>query len=522
MKIILSDNKAFNWYSQDGVTVKGYLFDHYGRYIQGQQLPAFFADIKSADVFRERLCKTNGLFSVVVQTGSDLYAAVDRSRTFPLFYKYSTGDLWLSDLPQELPATSLNEERFFEFLACGYVTGEQTLLKDIHQIQAGAFIGYQQGRLKEQKYYYRNSVKTTTNMAEAQYNEELIAILEKIGSNLVTSLQGRQAVIPLSGGYDSRLIAVLLKEQNYEPVLCFTFGSQVNNEMKTAKIIAGQFDYPWHFILNDKTIINDFLSTQEFKSYYRYASGFASMFFMEQYFALKYLTQSRLIDKDAVIIPGHSGDSIAGSHLRGYLTAYASKQKIVDEIFKRNFYLLKLPRAECLKIKNTISAFVGTNQNMAYSIYEDWILKERHAKFIVNSARVYPFFGYEFRMPLWDQQFVTFFKALPLAYKNYKYLYNHVLQDYFFKKYKLVFIDDVQKGRVGYKVQRFKTAIRTYLPRVLRQYYLDKNDTSGYKQITGVMSEEMDRAGYHYEPPDRNYNSVLTQWYLFKLLQERH
>ena len=51
------------------------------------------------------------------------------------------------------------------------------------------------------------------------------------------------------------------------------------------------------------------------KNTYPYVSGLSSMFFMQEYFAVKYLKESHIIPDDSVFIPGFSGDVLAGSHL---------------------------------------------------------------------------------------------------------------------------------------------------------------------------------------------------------------
>jgi len=52
----------------------------------------------------------------------------------------------------------------------------------------------------------------------------------------------------------------------------------------------------------------------------------------------------------------------------------------------------------------------------------DW--QERQAKFIVNSVRVYEFWGYEWRIPLWDNQLMDFFSGVPLKLRLEKKLYD--------------------------------------------------------------------------------------------------
>ena len=44
------------------------------------------------------------------------------------------------------------------------------------------------------------------------------------------------------------------------------------------------------------------------------------------------------------------------------------------------------------------------------------------SKFIANSCRVYEFWGYEWRMPFWDIEFINFWNDLPLQLRLEKFL----------------------------------------------------------------------------------------------------
>ena len=52
-----------------------------------------------------------------------------------------------------------------------------------------------------------------------------------------------------------------------------------------------------------------------FKEYYKFASNHISVFGTQDYFAVKYLHDNKIINDDAIFVPGHSGDFLGGSHL---------------------------------------------------------------------------------------------------------------------------------------------------------------------------------------------------------------
>ncbi|WP_269848621.1 asparagine synthase-related protein [Methanosarcina horonobensis] len=53
---------------------------------------------------------------------------------------------------------------------------------------------------------------------------------------------------------------------------------------------------------------------------------------------------------------------------------------------------------------------------------------ERQAKFIINSVRVYEFFGYEWRIPLWDAELMEFFLRVPIEHRINRNLYKKIRQ----------------------------------------------------------------------------------------------
>ena len=77
--------------------------------------------------------------------------------------------------------------------------------------------------------------------------------------------------------------------------------------------------------------------------------------------------------------------------------------------------------------KKKIFDTIGKEQIHEWESYVNQVLyfvfSERVAKFIVNSIRVYEFFGYSWRIPLWDNQLMDFFSKLSLKFRMDEFLY---------------------------------------------------------------------------------------------------
>jgi len=188
-----------------------------------------------ADYFKERIKDYSGFFSLVYQKGEDLFAAVDIIRSHPLFYGVVENNFYISDeadwVRKQVNDMEMDPIARDEFQLTGYVTGRDTLFPNVKQLQAGESLLIKDGVLSLDRYYL------FTHTEPKEYNEEnlskeFLRVSRESIQRLVNYAKGRQIVIPLSGGYDSRFIASLLKESGYENILCFTYGRQGNKEAR--------------------------------------------------------------------------------------------------------------------------------------------------------------------------------------------------------------------------------------------------------------------------------------------------
>jgi len=62
-----------------------------------------------------------------------------------------------------------------------------------------------------------------------------------------------------------------------------------------------------------------------------------------------------------------------------------------------------------------------------HMFYEYWDWRERQAKYIANSVRVYEFFGHEWRMPFWDASLIRFWQNVPFHLRKNKRLFDNYL-----------------------------------------------------------------------------------------------
>lgn len=451
-------------------------------------------------------------------SSSSYLIATDIIRSIPVFYCLKDDILYISDRTDDLlPYSSMEISDFYsqEFLSTGYTTGDNTIIKDIKQLQAGEYILVTYLGLKKE-FYQKYLTNHFYDFPYDSLKNKFVQILEDVFKSLITNLGGRPALIPLSGGYDSRLILYWLKRLKYPKVECFTYGRINNIEVENAKQVACNLNYPWRFIEYTGLNLKDYIESEDFNKYFPYMANHSSMFYMQEYFAIKYLKDNSLITSESTFIPGHSGDFIAGSHLFSGLRHQLTIRKIAKIIYQKHFQLIN---------NNSKDMFIPTIENEldrglyhSHLIYEDWDMRERQAKFIVNSARIYSFFGYNYLLPFYDHRFIDFFKAIPFEYKLYKKLYSDVLKS-LFADYELNFKNEIQPKASDYRFHHFKQGLIDKLPFLNKYKKLPLNDTHCYQEITDVMKTELKNKNKKIIKPF-SYNGYIVQWYLNSINKE--
>lgn len=386
------------------------------------------------EAWQKSLLGFNGFFALIHHAPSHMVAAVDRVRSIPLFYGQDNGHFYLSDnaewVRQKVGDNEMDPVAREEFQLAGYVTGADTLFPKVKQLQAGEclHITEKDQELHIQTHrYYRFLHEEPTQWDEAALANTMDAVVESAIRRLAAYANGRQIVIPLSGGYDSRLIALMLKRIGYDNILTFTYGVPGNKESEYSRRVAEALELPWHFVEYNAEKWRSAWQTDERKDYQRWGSGWSSLPHIQDWLAVKEITHLGIVEKCAVFCPGHTGDFISGGHIpvavkpgqgsnefqltKAVLEKHCSlaPKKTVVRHPERFWSLRVLDRAEAVRI--------DTGERMA-DAFEKWEWQERQAKFIVNSVRVYDFYGYDWWLPLWDSDFMQFWQNVPLSLRK--------------------------------------------------------------------------------------------------------
>ena len=507
-------NRGFRWHRllRDGTEVwsKGYAFRE-GRFHDSERLTDLFAGMlqnrpvrAAADIVRQ----LNGSYSVVVRAGDSVFAAVDRLRSMPLFYGARGGAFLLSDdafwVRAQTGDASIDPVAEGEFLRTSYVFGRNTLSPSVKQLQPGEYL-FARPEGIETTFYYLHLHGNYLDLTEAEYFDQLDAISRNVFRRLIDSMQGRTLLLPLSGGYDSRYIAAMLKALGYDKVICYAYGRASSFEVATSRQVAQKLGFPWHYVEYNRETWQDYFLSEEAAEYNVFASNLASLPCLQESIAVGEMKRRSAAPEDAIIVPGYAGATgfpVPPGRLQGdgRLT-----QELVEYTFDENFRLANRVSASIAdKIREhrdqTFLDFPAVKSvEDAVSVNEAWFAAHRLSRFIVNAVRVYEFDGYEWRMPLWDNELTEYWYRVPEELRADRRLYEQYLLQRVFPLHGIHWPRHTKhRGRL---VGCGKRVLRAVLPArmlqgVRRSYYrspqvLHAEDVNAFSEISRLYRDDL-------------------------------
>jgi asparagine synthase (glutamine-hydrolysing) len=392
----------------------------------------------------------DGHFAFAVEKGGRILAAVDRIRSIPLFLATDRDGWCVLDRPRQwlraagppLP----NREAGLEVAMSGYCTGRDTLYANLSQLTGGelAVVGEGiQGAIRSRYYAYRAwelEAGESLDKARARLAEVTRAVFEKTAA----SLAGRPMLLPLSAGLDSRLVASAFHELGVRDLYCYAYGSPGNHEALASRHLADRLGFRWHFVPYRPKRVREFVRSDPYRAYMDRADSCASVPFLQDLLALSVLNERKLVPADAVVINGNSGDFITGGHIvsqlrqpRHDLDEIARRRRVLDAHIEKHFSLwrdLRTPVNDEV-IRRRLDRLIGEElagmppPEADHGLHEFLECHARQGNFVVTGQRVYEHMGLAWRLPLWDRDYLDFWRGLPLAFKAGQRLYRTFLSE---------------------------------------------------------------------------------------------
>jgi asparagine synthase (glutamine-hydrolysing) len=444
---IVDIREEFGWRraSQGAVTVwlKGWIDG-----LDAAALAARFAQVRpSATTVGDMLASVVGHFALAATGPGFAFAAVDWVRSIPLAAA-KVGDAWvIDDRPERLrqraglAVADIDPDASLAIGMAGYTIDGAALYRGIHALVPGELAFIDNGAIERRRYYiYRpwQVQRASAKLLAAELKDLTLNLMER----MIGTLQGRTLVIPLSAGRDSRLIASAAKHLGYKNVRLFTYGRAGNFEAKASQAIAERLGYRWAFSPATISKQRRFFASADYERYLEFADSDCSVPFVQDMAPLMELKASGYVPDDAVIVNGNSGDYISGNHIpesmwqpADGLSDDARWQRIIDALLKKHFSLwrsLATPKNSArisMLLRQSIARAGGAlgDPETDHGLYEYAEFQDRQCRYVITGQRIYEFLGHDWRLPLWDNDYLQFWERVSVAEKAGQGLYARML-----------------------------------------------------------------------------------------------
>jgi asparagine synthase (glutamine-hydrolysing) len=394
------------------------------------------------DQLADSLLARRGFYAFIAESPSHLVAVVDRVRSHPVFYSGEEGHLTVSNsaraLRDELGSVAYDPVAVTEFQLTCWASGRLTLVRDLFQLQAGEFLVFNKvsGQLTRRRYYLFYSDRENPATTD-QLIGQLDAIHDKIFKGIIERADGRPIWIPLSGGWDSRLIASKLAQLGYDNIQTFSYGVRGNHETKLAKRVAEVLGLPWFEVpITGKSYSRYYWSDRR-KAFFGYSDGLCSLPFMQDISVLEELLGGGRMPRDAILINGQSGDFITGGHIHadqvgddlgieGVINSLLDHHHVMWQNLRTptNMAMMRAHLTAVLEELRHAAPAMPTNSRMT----ECWEWQERQCKYVVNGQRAYDLHGLDWELPLWENDYLEFWPEVPQGQKLKQALYKECLR----------------------------------------------------------------------------------------------
>lgn len=354
-----------------------------------------------------------GCWTVVEETPRSLRITTDRARSHHLLFARADGSWLVSDDPSRmralLPAWERDAAAAQAFLHLGFVPGTRTLAAGVRATPAASTVtlhtdGSWECDLWETYRYAPEPIRTA-----ADFDLAFTAALDSAVSRMLETTAGRQLLIPLSGGLDSRLLAVWLHRLGAENVTTFTYGRPESRETQISRQVARALELPWFSIdLDPRTMARAWFDGES-EDFQAGTWGAVSLPHVQDWWALREIRRRGLIADDAVLLPGHT--VVGNMHDEDLLRHAVTREQVLTAIARHHaalqgglnaFASLPILGREVLRAAQETGLGDGDRARGVQETIEWFNVRERQAKYINNSMKSYEFFGYGWALPMMD------------------------------------------------------------------------------------------------------------------------
>ena len=403
-------------------------------------------DGADARVLGEILRKQIGNFGVIIENANFILGFVDTIRSYPIFYAREKEGMVISNSARKVQDLAGLEKKnniaLLEFAMTGYVTGHETVIQGVSQLQAGELLLWRKGNAEPVLERYFRYAPKEREIEKTVLMDRLFEITDQMFKRIIENAKGATIWVPLSGGLDSRLVLCKLKELGHDQLRAFSYGPAGNFEAEAAKHVAETLGVPWEFVQTPGKEARRAFLAPERKQFQDMADGLSSVPVYNEFFVLSKFSREGKFSGNDMIVNGQTGDYLTGGHIPVTLmSGNPTVRTILDAIIKKQYSVWKHLKTDSnhkvmenriLRIMKCSLEDSMCREELA-SKYESWEWQERQCKYVVNGQRIYDYLGLNWALPLWDLEYMEFWETVPMALRFDQTLFRQYLEKYDYK-----------------------------------------------------------------------------------------
>ncbi|MCO5234213.1 MAG: hypothetical protein M9888_10815 [Chitinophagales bacterium] len=493
IKFDLTYPGSFQWTRHQNHYFIGYIFD------LSQKLYQKASDFQQEDFESNKIESYNGAFSSILILEDTVTIWVDTAASFPVFYKRDEDAIYISCTPHSIDPLELVHTGTYTQIFC--TEHHTTMLKDWFSIPAGHKIIINKNDLTISEFRYFNHYVSEKVNKDAYFEQQFVNIVHQWANQIIKFADGKPIWVPLSGGYDCRLILSALIMAGAPNLHSYTYGKELSPEIMMAHQVAKELKIDWHFIPYNEQAFQYFFS-DTWENYALKNHHFHSLPHEQDFFALLILSQKGILGEQFVAITGHCGEIPAGSVLKSF--PINTKDYIAQKYGYQAQYIVE-----------------GIDP---WDSFHQWLSENRLSKFITNSLRLFEFFGGKWMLPMWHKDFMILFYSLKFEERYAEKAYIEMAFKHFFEPLKIDFWKP--KGDTISASKTYKDFIKNILPQNLVekiQRYNAKNpiaDPCNLQTLYEMLFDFMQQNNMPLPKKDGNLNR-LHAIYMLEILKSK-
>jgi len=501
------------WKNEGNIYLKGHILSPEGNIANVDDF-GLLRTIYSQGDLEEFLIESTGQFALIIDDSESIVLCSDQMSTIRLFYHISDSRKMISNsyywIEEKLPSSTVPNELLVESLQYRFVPGKDTFHPGIAKVEPGQIIKVDKAStdFNEKSYFsFRPEHLTSHQIKKENLRNDFHNTLNNVFQRLSKIKGERPIILRFSGGYDSRLIAYYLQENEFDDVILYSqnlIGDENHHEY-----IANQLGFEYFELSHSRDDIKNFFKSKDWWEIENLYGGYGSVVpRLMLNLSLKKIKEKSTYPSDGIVLTGHSpfhgGDKIPEKYLKN---EFLNRCEIFEDIVTTFSHNDLNTEREDILLRQLKKRYPGSDEISSIqsaALIDHWYTIEKCAHKSIAHYYEYEHWGFERWLPFFDKEVLNFYSQLPIDLRygrTFLESYVEVLDRKKLSEPNRV-IPSNHKGRISKSKSYIKDQLEEIIPTSLHpsslQTHLIKNNWLPHEQDIRLefMSDNQIRDNY--------------------------